>query len=209
MTERWQTGTLSKAMTEPIKERNIHINFESGEIAARGYNGRIEFYGNLGKYSGYEGLSWRTWKFKDIDASEKDGALIELNPGKRTPVELVVADKVFSEVPLKGKLVFLHIDQGGKVSAYHFDSARERDSSFLFEAGRGELFCWVALGGQTTQILEYEEPGFTDSDLKLVNPGTEEISGKKIPGQFWTMIDQLERGETKNTVIPITELGSL
>lgn len=119
-------------MTEPIKERNIHIDLGGGEITARGYSGRMEFYGDPGNYPGYDGLSWKTWKFKETDASERDGALIELNPGRRTPVELVLADKVFSEVPLKGELVFLHINHEGKVFAYHFDSTREKDSSFLF-----------------------------------------------------------------------------
>jgi|WetSurMetagenome_2_1015567.scaffolds.fasta_scaffold78343_3 hypothetical protein len=192
-----------------VRPRDVSINPTKTEVNARGYTGRIEFYGNLGEYPEYQGLSWRTWKFEDLDASKKDGALIEIKPGKRTPVEIVEADKVFSEVPLEGESVFLYLDKQGKISAYHFDSKRPRDNSFLFEVAKGEAFCWVALGQESTKVLEYEEPGFTELDLKLVNSGTKEISGKTIPDKLWIMIEQLEKGEIKNTVIPILELGDL
>jgi len=191
------------------RERNVSIDQAKTEVTARGHTGRIEFYGNLGEYPGYEGLNWRTWKFEDLDASEKDGALIEIKPGKRTPVELVESDKVFSEVPVDGESVFLHLDNQGKISAYHFDSKRPRDNSFLFEAAKGETFCWVALGQETTKILEYEEPGFKESDLKLIDSGTKEVSGKVIPDELWKMIEQLEKGKIKDTVVPILELGNL
>lgn len=196
-------------MGESVKLRNVGIDRTRVEVAARGYVGRIEFYGGLGEYSGYPGLSWKTWKFEDLDASEKDGALIEIQPGKRTPVELVIADKVFSEVPLKGELVFLHIDNRNNISAYHFDSKRPKDNSFLFEVAEGEIFCWIATGRKTAEVLEYEEPGFTDSDLKLIDSGTKEVSGRKIPDELWEMIRQLEKGEIKNTIIPVLELSDL
>jgi hypothetical protein len=195
-------------MAEPLRIRNVDIKQDRTEVYARGYRGRIEFYGDKGSYEGYEGLSWKTLKFKDIDASVKDGALIELDAGRRTPVELVLAEKSFSEVPLEGDLVFVHIDRDGNISSYHFDSERKGDYSFSFEVGKGEFFCWVALD-KPSQIMEYEEPGFTDLDLKLVDSGTKEISEKKIPDQFWTMIEQLEKGETKNTAVPIMELDNL
>jgi hypothetical protein len=196
-------------MSEPIRERTIDINSEETEVTVRGHRGRIEFYGNLGEYAGYLKLRWRTLKFTDIDASEKDGALIEIDSGGRTPVEFVEADKTFSEVPLTGSLIFLHLDAQGIISLYHFDSKREKDKSFLFDVKKGELFCWVALNQEkTTKILEYEEPGFTESDLKLVDVGIKEISGKKIPDEYWKILEQLERGMTERVTIPIVELNS-
>jgi hypothetical protein len=72
------------------------------------------------------------------------------------------------------------------------------------------LFCWIALAkNETSKIMEYEDPGFTESDLALVDSGTKEISGREIPNEFWTMIEQLEKGETKNTPVPIVELGEI
>lgn len=196
-------------MGEPLQQRNVGVNNARSEITARGHTGRIEFYGGLGEYPGYPGLSWRTWKFEDTDASKKDGALIEINPGKRIPLELVEANKIFSEVPLEGELVFLHLDNQNNISAYRFDSKRPRDNSFLFEVSKEEAFCWITTGQKTAVVLEYEEPGFTDSDLKLIDSGTKEVSGRKIPDELWTMIEQLERGEIKHTVIPILELSDL
>lgn len=196
-------------MNESLRQRNVDIDLARSEVTARGHTGRIEFYGDPGEYSGYPGLSWRTWKFKDLDASVKDGALVKIEPGKRTPLELVEAGKVFSEVPLRGELAFLHMDIQGMISCYRFDARREGDKSFLFEAKKGEAFCWVALGQVPARVLEYEEPGFTESDLKLIDFGTEEVDRRKIPGELWEMIGQLERGETENTVIPVMELSEL
>ncbi len=196
-------------MNESLRQRNVDIDLARSEITARGYTGRITFYGDPGEYPGYPGLSWRTWKFKDLDASVKDGALIKIEPGMRTPVELVEADKTFLEVPLRGELVFLHINTQGSISAYRFDSKREKDKAFLFEVRKGEVFCWAALGQDAARVLEYEEPGFTESDLKLTDFGTEEVDGRKIPDELWEMIRQLGRGETKNTAVPIIELSDL
>lgn len=195
-------------MVEPIRERDIIINPETPDVITRGYRGRILFYGELGEYPGYDKLRWRTWKFENVPASERDGALIEIDPDGRTPVELVVADKVFSEVPLEGKLIFLHINPEGKISAYRFDSSK--GSHFQFELGQGEIFCWIApKQEEPAKVLEYEEPGFTESDLKLIEAGTAEVDGRKIPDEFWTMLEQIETGETENTPVPITDLSSL
>lgn len=196
-------------MGELVRPRNISIDRMKTNVSARGHAGRIEFSGDLGSYQGYPGLKWGTWKFKDTDASVRDGALIEIEPGGRTPLEQVKANKVFSEVPMAGELVFVHMDTGGRVSAYHFDSKRERDNSFLFEVSPGEAFCWVALGNVMTEILEYEEPGFAESDLRLIHFGTTEVSGRRMPSDLWTMIKQLERGQIKDTVVPISDIGEL
>ena len=195
-------------MVEPIRERDIVISPELTEVAVRDYQGRIEFYGELGEYPGYDKLRWRTFKFENVPASERDGALIEIDSGGRTPVELVVADKVFSEVPLEGQLIFLHLNPEGKISAYRFDSSN--GSPFLFEAGPDEIFCWIAPEQEgPAKVLEYEEPGFTESDLKLVDEGAKEVSGISIPDEFWTMLELIETGETENLPIPITDLNSL
>ena len=195
-------------MTEPLRDRNININLERTEVDARGYKGRIEFYGKTGSYPGYDKLKFETWKFTDIDASVKDGALMKIESGGRTPVELVLADKTFSEVPLKGDLVFLHVDSQGNISAYHFDSQREKDKSFLFEVSKGEYYCWLALSQEgQAEALEYEEPGFTDQDLELIHSGTEQA--EKLPKEIWEMIHQLETGDIKNAAIPIIELSDI
>lgn len=196
-------------MGELVRPRNVTIDGAKTSATARGHAGRIEFYGDLGTYEGYDKLKWGTWKFKDIDASVRDGALIEIEPGGRTPLELVKANKVFSEVPMGGELVFIHMDTRGSISAYHFDSRRENDKSILFNVTQGEAFCWVALGNEMTEVLEYEEPGFTDSDLERVKTGAKEASGRQIPDDLWILIDQLERGQIKDTVVPISEIGEL
>ena len=85
-------------MKEPIRERNVDINPERTKVKARKYEGRIEFYGEVGSYSGYDKLRWEAWKFTDVDASFRDGALGIIEAGGRTPVEFITADKIFSLV---------------------------------------------------------------------------------------------------------------
>ena len=195
-------------MKEPIRTRDVDFTDPSRtKIFARGHEGEIEFFGE-GKFPG---VRFKDWKFKDVDLSDKDGALIEIDPGARTPVQIVEADKVFSDVPLKGKLTFLHLDTEGNLNIYRFDSSREEGKSIMFEIGKGEIMCWFASPEQDepAELMEYEEPGFTLSDLTNIEPGTTEVSGRFIPANFWEIVGALEAGKFEDITIPIVELDTL
>lgn len=195
-------------MKEPIRERNVDFTDPSRtRVKARGFEGEIEFF-DKGEYPG---VRFKDWKFKDVDSSVKDGALIEVEPGGRTPVQLVDADKVFSDIPLSGDLIFVHLNNDDFVNIYRFKSWREKDKSYLFEICKGEIMCWFALREQQkpVELMEYEEPGFNPSDLINIDPGTKEVSGRKIPPMFWEIIKVLESGRIGDVPVPIVELDKL
>lgn len=195
-------------MKEPIRERDIDFTDASrSNIRARGHEGEIEYF-DKGEFPG---VHFKDWKFKGIDSSEKDGALIEVNPGARTPVQLVEADKTFSDVPLTGKLTFLHMDVEDNLRIYRFDSSRDEDKSYLFEIGKGEIMCWFASIKQNkpAELMEYEEPGYSPSDFTNIEPGTTEVSGRKIPAHFWEIVRALQEEKLENITLPIVELNSL
>jgi len=195
-------------MGEPIRERNVDFSDSSRtRIRARGHEGEIEYF-DKGQFPG---VRFKDWKFKGIDASEKDGALIEIDPGERTPLQLVQADKVFYDIPLAGKLFFVHIDTEDNVSIYRFVSSREKDRNYHFEIGKGEIMCWVASAEQDkpAELMEYEEPGYTPSDFTNIEPGTSEVPGRKIPPQVWQIIKSLQDGKVGDVPVPIVDLSNL
>lgn len=195
-------------MKEPVRERNVDFTDASrARIKARGREGEIEYFDK----GVFPGVHFKDWKFKDIDASERDGALIEVDPGARTPVQLVEADKVFSDVPLNGRLTFLHMDAEDNIRIYRFDSSREQDKSFLLEISKGEIMCWFASPKQDkpAELMEYEEPGYSPSDFTNIEPGTSEVSGRKIPAHFWEVVRALQEEKFEDIALPIVDLDTL
>ena len=141
-----------------------------------------------------DGVRCRTWKFKDIDESICDGALVEIQPGRRTPVQYVKSDTTFCEVPLSGKLLFLSLSPAGKMSIEKFDS-QENKGSIMFEMKKGSIMCWHAPENQRypAEFLEFEEPGFKVSELPTVKSGAKEIDGHPIPPVFWAAVNFLDK----------------
>jgi hypothetical protein len=126
-------------------------------------------------------------------------------------VQLVEADKVVSDVPLNGKLTFLHMDAEDNIRIYRFDSSRRQDKSFLFEISKGEIMCWFASLKQDkpAELMEYEEPGYFPSDFTNIEPGTSEVLGRKIPAHFWEIVRALQEEKFGDITFPIVELDSL
>lgn len=187
-------------------ERTIDFTNESRtHVKAKGFVGELD-YGPCEELT--PDVRVKTWKFREVDDSLRDGALVEVKPGGRTPVQLVESDTTFYEVPLSGKLVFLSVDPEGKVSAYLFDSSRGKDASFMMEVTKGSIMCWVAPPQEKpAQFLEYEEPGFKVSKLTNIESGTSEVGGKQIPEILWQIIKQLKDGKIDNTIIQIVDIG--
>ena len=187
-------------MSLPKTERDVDFsNQDRTKVSARGYEGDIE-------YTEWEevvpGVRCKTWEFKDVDASEKDGALIEIQSGVRTPIQYVETDKaVFNEVPLKGKLIFVSLSPQGELSAYKVDMNQD-DNSYMMEVKKGWLMSWYACKDQPAcEVLEYEEPGFSQIKLPTVETGVKQIGNTPIPDKFWQLIKQLEQGIEDNPLI--------
>lgn len=196
-------------MTEqPIKERSVgFVNEEMSRVAAKGYEGNIRYV----EKGEYPGVKFTTWEFEGIDGSLKDGALIEIEPGKSTPVQLIESETAFSEVPLKGELIFVSLDPEGGVSAYRYDSKRDGDNSFMMEVGKDWLMFWHSVRGQevSTQVLEYEEPGFSASKLANIEFGQANIGDREVPELFWKIAKQLDEGDYQNLAVGVVELSDL
>ena len=151
------------------------------------------------------------WEFKDMEGSLKDGALIYLVPGDNSPYQLVESETAFSEVPLKGELIFVSLDPKGNVSAYRYNSERDGDNSYMMEAGKDWLMFWHSVVGQErpAEVLEYEEPGFSASKLTNIEFGQKKIDDREIPDKFWQMAGQLLSGDYQNPTVEIVELDEL
>lgn len=136
---------------------------------------------------------------------------ISIEAGGSTPVQLVESETTFSEVPLKGKLIFVSVDPEGNVSAYRFDSERSGDYSFMMEVSKGWLMFWHAQTDQElhSEVLEYEEPGFSASKLTNIEFRQKTIGDREIPEDFWRLVEQLNDHQYKDTVIPIVDLSEL
>ena len=81
-------------------ERTVDfINSDRTQVRANSYAGEVMYMPQWDDVA--PGVRCRTWSFKDIDESVCDGALIEIQPGRRTPVQHVVSDTTFCEVPFQ------------------------------------------------------------------------------------------------------------
>lgn len=199
---------MESEMSETVQKRTIGFSDEARtRVSAKGYEGAIKYI-EKGEYPGVKFISW---EFEDIDGSLKDGALIEIEPGKSTPVQLVESESTFSEVPLSGELIFVSLDSENIISAYRYKSDRDGDNSFMMEVGKGGLMFWHSVAGQekSTEVLEYEEPGFSASKLTNIEFGQKTIGDREIPEIFWYLASQLEKGDYQNLPIEIIDLSKL
>ena len=174
------------------------VNFANPErtkIMAKGYAGEIKSAPNWDVLT--PDVRFRTWEFKEIDGNKKDGALIEIKPGGRTPVQHIESNTVFCEVPQTGKLTFLSVSPKGELFIETFDSEID-DTSYMMELGKGWTMCWVANPDQKdpAEVLEFEEPGFKSAKLPTVQEGATEINGHPLPQSLWKTIDQLVKSST-------------
>jgi len=152
-------------MTESVKERTVDFtNKERTRVRAKDHEGVIRY----GDSDSYPGVSFTTWEFEDVDGATCDGALLRIT--ESTPSQIVESETTFSEVPLDGDLIFVTVNPKNEVAAYRFNGASEKDRSFMFEVGKGWIMRWHNLAGEgsPSEVLEYEEPGFSQSTLNLM-----------------------------------------
>lgn len=168
------------------------INRESSKIQVGGWTRDTEVKPESGSYKGYPGLSWYEFTYKGINKEDEDGVLGELQPGARTPVEMVATDMVFLEVPIEGKLTLLAMDPEGNIFVDQFDQDPSQ-ASYAIEMTKGWIFCWFADKNQTSpaRFLETEKPGFKEGDLPIIEPKTQIFNGHPISEKFWEEFDRL------------------
>ncbi|MCJ7804898.1 hypothetical protein MUP35_04175 [Patescibacteria group bacterium] len=195
-------------METPQKRTIEYANQEKTEMTAKGFTGEIKAAPEWTQLT--DKVRFRIWEFEGVSPDEKDGALIEISPGGRTPVQLVESNTTFFEVPQKGKLLFLFVDPEGNFSVYRFNSLRDKDNSFMFRVPKNCFMSWYALkeNQEPCEVIEYEEPGFNKSKLTDVGLGTESVNGHLVPKELWEVICQLEGGE-ENLSVSILDLNEL
>lgn len=194
-------------MTE-TKKGGVDFDDPTGEVFDTGsFSGEIEA-GSWTQLEEVEGVRFRTWKFKDVDEEEVDGALVEIQPGKRTPVQFVESDHVFSENFQKGKFLVIYVDSEGDLSVYKYDSSLE-EVSFSLWAKQGEIMCLYACkdNQQPAEVVECETPGFKSANLRTVEFGSTEIGGRLIPPELWKVIKCLDSGQEDNLAVEVVDLG--
>lgn len=194
-----------------IKTENL-ITYKDPErniITAKGFSGRVKYSENWEIIPGYEKLRFRTWQFEDVDASIKDGAQIEIQPGGRTPVQFVKSENTFYETFIKGKLLFLMVSPEGKLFVDSFDSSVHK-VSYTLEVPKGYLMCWLSSNNQENpaEVLEYEEPGFSTVELPTVPDDALIFEGQTIPQEFWDIIHKFESGIDPEEFNSLTEVAS-
>lgn len=168
------------------------VHPDRSEIQVGGWTRKINIDPNPQTYEGYPGLRWRTITYEGIEGENEDGALIELEPGARTPVELVATDTVFLEAPIQGQLTLLSLDPAGNIYVDSFDQSQDQ-ASYAIVMEKGWIFCWFADKDQTdpAQVLETEKPKFKEGDLPIVSYKAAVFNGYPIPEKFWHEFDHL------------------
>lgn len=175
------------------------INFENpdGAVISTGeFTGEIEA-GNWEEIA--DGVRYKTWKFKDVSEEIADGALVEIMPGHRTPVQFVETDHVFTENFQSGKFLVIYLDDLGDLSLYKYDSSIQ-PGSFSLDVNKNEFMCIYALkeNANPSEIIECEQPGFVSAKLSTVDFSKTEIGGKAIPSELRELIENLDKGEESN-----------
>lgn len=194
-------------MTETNKGE-VNFSDPTGEVFDAGnFSGEIEA-GGWTQIEGVEGVRFRTWKFKEVNEEEVDGALVEIQPGRRTPVQFVESDHIFSENFQKGKFLIIYVDSEGDLSVYKYDSSIE-EVSFALCAKQGEIMCLYACkdNQQPAEVIECETPGFKTASLRTVEFGSTEIGGRLIPPELWRVIKSLDSGQEDNLPVEVVDLG--
>ena len=182
-------------MASPKVERQVDF-VGRRSVRTPDYTGAIDYAPRWAKV--VDGVRCRTWRFKEIDESLRDGALIQIQPAFRTPVQHVRSETTFCEVPLKGKLIFLSVDPQGNMFIDSFNSDAD-PTSYMMEIKKGWTMCWYAMSMQEepAEVLEYEDPGFKTADLPTVDFGANNIDGHTIPESFWMTIKYLDQIRAK------------
>lgn len=130
------------------------------------------------------------WQMENVDPDKFDGAVIEIQPGGRTPVQYVQKDITFWEVPVQGKVTALLVNPNGQFEMHHIDPANDNPNSMI-EVKQGTTMCFLSHRNQPGPVVIYEceMPAFTDDCLVTVPDNSPEFDGHHIPNVFWTMVN--------------------
>lgn len=153
-----------------------------------------------------EGVRFKTWKYENVSDEIVDGALVEVMPGCRTPVQYVETDHVFDENIQQGKFLLFHITTDG-MAVYKYDSSIE-EISFSLQVHQGELMCLYVLKENDLpgEIIECEQPGFSLANLVTVPEGTTKMGELEIPDEFWKAIKMLDDGDEDDLPVDILDM---
>ncbi len=194
-------------MSKSNEKRKINFDDLSGSDLSTGeYSGKITAEGWT-ELAEVRGVRFRTWKYEDVDADIVDGALVEIQPGCRTPVQYVETNHVFEENIQYGKFLLIHLDPEG-LSVYKYDSSIE-DVSFALRVVQGEIMCLYVLKDSIRpgEVIECEHPGFSTAKLQTVEKGTVKIGDLDIPSEFWQLIAALDEGREDELPIGVLDLA--
>lgn len=195
---------------EPLRWRTVtYTDDKNSLVYAKGHLAGVH---PTSEWTDINGTTrFRTWKFENVPAEEKDGAHIEIQPGGRTPVQYVAGETTFNEIPLRGRIIVLHLNNKGTCAAFRFDSSRRSDHSVMVEVTKGEVLCILAEkdqpDGKPAELLEYEEPGYTEDSLPDIKLGAQSIQGTSIPPEFWETLQILETGNIEDCNVPVIDFG--
>jgi hypothetical protein len=199
-------GSSPSPATMENKEGKIDFNNPDGSVINTGdYSGEIA----AGEWQEIaDGVRCRTWEYKDVSKETVDGALVEIMPGHRTPVQFVESDHVFEENFQTGKFLVIYIDQENDLSVYKYDASIE-PASFSLNVNQGEFMCIYALkeNNEPGEIIECEQPGFISAKLATVDLSMSEIGGKQIPKLLREVIEKLDNKEEDDLPIEIVDVN--
>jgi hypothetical protein len=187
-------------------ENKIDFDNPNGsEFSTGDYSGHIKT-GEWIELSEVKGVRYRTWKYEEINSELVDGALVEIQPGCRTPVQYVETDHVFEENFQKGKFLVIKIDTEGDLVVYKYDSAL---GQLTLEVEKGEIMCLYAIkeNDEPGEVIECEQPGFSTANLVTVKDNTEKIGDLEIPNVFWQLIRSLDNGMENDLPINVVDLS--
>ena len=187
------------------KDRIDFDNPTGNAIAHDEFSGEI-VAGEWTALEGVKGVRFRIWKFKEVSDEIVDGALVEVTPGCRTPVQYVETDHVFNENIQSGKFLLFHLTNDG-LSVYKYDSSE--DVSFSLQVHQGELMCLYVMkeSEKPGEIIECEKPGFSLAKLVTVPVGTVQMGELTIPDKFWKAINMLDEGVEDDLAVDIFDLN--
>lgn len=191
------------------QKEKIDFNQPEGTLwETEGFAGEIAA-GDWTELPGVKGVRFRTWKFAGVNSEIVDGALVEILPGCRTPVQFVASEHTFDEVIQTGKMLLLYLTQDG-LSVYRYDPSVE-DVSFTLRVGPGEIMCLYSLKENTSpaEVIETERPGFASAALLTVESGAKKINDLVVPEEFWQLISALDAGKEDDLPVDVLDLNEI
>src|SRR3989344_1448124 len=196
-------------MADSKKQGGINYAIPDGaEFGAGEYSGAIKA-SEWTELTEVKGVRFRTWQYEEVDSAMVDGALVEIQPGCRTPVQYVESDHVFDENIQAGKFLLIYLNSEG-LSVYKYDSSVE-EVSFTLRVGKGEIMCLYMLkeNDEPGEVIECEQPGFRSAKLLTVETGTEKVGELNIPSEFWELIRLLDEGQESDLPVDILDLQDM